>query len=270
MQRLRNQNADRRHRRPHLSSRRPMRGPARRARADRRPLAAERGRKDPPPRGGRHDRGLRSRSIPGLWASGRGLIRFGRCPASSRGSPGFARPPEIVECDRVTGEDCFVARAHLRSIEDLERLIDQIIPHAMTTTSIIQSTLVKRRPPPIGWNIDETALSESQWGSIGRLRLLFQVAFLFWLRPRHPLAVLFSIASASWARWSRYDSATSRRSLRPISADICGLICNRTTDGVIDTPCAASGPSLRTLTRAPSDRQRRAATPAPSAGQRSR
>jgi Lrp/AsnC family leucine-responsive transcriptional regulator len=57
--------------------------------------------------------------------------------------------PEIVECDRVTGEDCFVARAHLKSIQDLERLIDQIIPHAMTTTSIIQSTLVKRRAPPI-------------------------------------------------------------------------------------------------------------------------
>ncbi len=65
--------------------------------------------------------------------------------------------PEIVECDRVTGEDCFVARAHLKSIEDLERLIDQIIPHAMTTTSIIQSTLVKRRPPPIVSNLDKNA-----------------------------------------------------------------------------------------------------------------
>jgi hypothetical protein len=63
--------------------------------------------------------------------------------------------PEIVECDRVTGEDCFVARAHVKSIEDLERLIDQIIPHAMTTTSIIQSTLVKRRSPPIVPNGDE-------------------------------------------------------------------------------------------------------------------
>jgi Lrp/AsnC family leucine-responsive transcriptional regulator len=61
--------------------------------------------------------------------------------------------PEIVECDRVTGEDCFVARAHVKSIEDLERLIDRIIPHAMTTTSIIQSTLIKRRAPPIGSNI---------------------------------------------------------------------------------------------------------------------
>jgi Lrp/AsnC family transcriptional regulator, leucine-responsive regulatory protein len=58
--------------------------------------------------------------------------------------------PEIVECDRITGEDCFIARAHLRSVGDLERLIDQIIPYAMTNTSIIQSSPVERRLPPIG------------------------------------------------------------------------------------------------------------------------
>jgi len=57
--------------------------------------------------------------------------------------------PEIVECDRITGEDCFIARAHLRSVGDLERLIDQIIPYAMTNTSIIQSSPVERRLPPI-------------------------------------------------------------------------------------------------------------------------
>ena len=57
--------------------------------------------------------------------------------------------PEIVECDRITGDDCFLARAHVRSVEDLERLIDQIIPHAMTSTSIIQSSPVPRRLPPI-------------------------------------------------------------------------------------------------------------------------
>ena len=62
--------------------------------------------------------------------------------------------PEIVECDRVTGEDCFVARAHVKSMQDLERLIDQIIPRAMTTTSIIQSSPVKRRLPPIMPDID--------------------------------------------------------------------------------------------------------------------
>jgi Lrp/AsnC family leucine-responsive transcriptional regulator len=57
--------------------------------------------------------------------------------------------PEIVECDRITGEDCFIARAHVPSVEALEKLIDQVIPYAMTNTSIIQSSPVKRRLPPI-------------------------------------------------------------------------------------------------------------------------
>jgi Lrp/AsnC family leucine-responsive transcriptional regulator len=57
--------------------------------------------------------------------------------------------PEIAECDRITGEDCFIARAFIRSIDDLEKLIDQVVPYAMTNTSIIQSSPVKRRLPPI-------------------------------------------------------------------------------------------------------------------------
>src|SRR5271169_3818783 len=57
--------------------------------------------------------------------------------------------PEIVECDRITGEDCFIARAHVQSVEDLEKLIDQVIPYALTNTSIIQSSPVKRRLPAI-------------------------------------------------------------------------------------------------------------------------
>lgn len=57
--------------------------------------------------------------------------------------------PEIVECDRITGEDCFIARANVRSVEDLEALIDEIIPYAMTNTSIIQSSPVPRRMPVI-------------------------------------------------------------------------------------------------------------------------
>jgi Lrp/AsnC family transcriptional regulator, leucine-responsive regulatory protein len=56
--------------------------------------------------------------------------------------------PQIVECDRITGEDCFIARAHVQSVDDLEKLIDQVIPYAMTNTSIIQSSPVKRRFPP--------------------------------------------------------------------------------------------------------------------------
>lgn len=57
--------------------------------------------------------------------------------------------PEITECDRVTGDDCFLAKAHLRSVADMERIIDLIIPHAMTNTSVIQSSPVKRRLPPL-------------------------------------------------------------------------------------------------------------------------
>ena len=57
--------------------------------------------------------------------------------------------PEIVECDRITGEECFIARAHVKSVHDLERLIDEVIPYAVTNTSIIQSSPVERRLPPI-------------------------------------------------------------------------------------------------------------------------
>lgn len=57
--------------------------------------------------------------------------------------------PEIVECDRITGEDCFLARAYVTSVKDMESLIDKIIPYAMTNTSIIQSSPVPKRLPPI-------------------------------------------------------------------------------------------------------------------------
>ena len=57
--------------------------------------------------------------------------------------------PEIIECDRVTGDDCFVARAQLQSVDHLEKLIDKVIPYSMTNTSIIQSSPVTRRLPPI-------------------------------------------------------------------------------------------------------------------------
>jgi Lrp/AsnC family leucine-responsive transcriptional regulator len=59
------------------------------------------------------------------------------------------RLPAIVECDRITGEDCFLARAHVRSVGDLETLIDQLMPLAMTNTSVIQSSPVRRRLPPV-------------------------------------------------------------------------------------------------------------------------
>lgn len=55
--------------------------------------------------------------------------------------------PEIVECDRVTGDDCFIAKVFVARIQDLERVIDRLLPYAQTNTSIIQSSPVPRRAP---------------------------------------------------------------------------------------------------------------------------
>lgn len=57
--------------------------------------------------------------------------------------------PEVAECDRVTGEDCFIARVHVASLTDLERIIDKIIPYAMTNTAIVQSSPVPTRLLPL-------------------------------------------------------------------------------------------------------------------------
>ncbi|MEM1314557.1 MAG: Lrp/AsnC family transcriptional regulator [Pseudomonadota bacterium] len=61
----------------------------------------------------------------------------------------LAETPQITRCDRVTGEDCFLARAALRSVQELETVIDRLIPYAMTNTSLIQSTPVPERLPPL-------------------------------------------------------------------------------------------------------------------------
>jgi Lrp/AsnC family transcriptional regulator, leucine-responsive regulatory protein len=55
--------------------------------------------------------------------------------------------PEIVECDRITGEDCYIARVYVPTVQDLERIIDRIIPYAQTNTSVIQSSPIARRQP---------------------------------------------------------------------------------------------------------------------------
>ena len=57
--------------------------------------------------------------------------------------------PECIECDKVTGEDCFVMRLVVRSIEQLDALLDSIAEYAQCNTSIVKSTPVKRRLPPI-------------------------------------------------------------------------------------------------------------------------
>jgi Lrp/AsnC family leucine-responsive transcriptional regulator len=56
--------------------------------------------------------------------------------------------PEVVECYRITGEDCFFLKLHLRSIDDLEDILDRFVVYGQTTTSIIHSAPVPPRPLP--------------------------------------------------------------------------------------------------------------------------
>jgi Lrp/AsnC family leucine-responsive transcriptional regulator len=53
--------------------------------------------------------------------------------------------PEVVECLRITGEDCFIMRVHVRDVVHLEELIDAFVLYGQTTTSIVQSSAVPLR-----------------------------------------------------------------------------------------------------------------------------
>jgi Lrp/AsnC family leucine-responsive transcriptional regulator len=64
--------------------------------------------------------------------------------------PEIARAsPEVVECHRITGEDCFFIKLHLRAVEDLEEVLDRFTPFGQTTTSIVHSSPVPQRPLPL-------------------------------------------------------------------------------------------------------------------------
>ena len=58
--------------------------------------------------------------------------------------------PEFTECDKVTGDDCFIARLHVRTMDQLDSLLDRINGYAETNTAIVKKTPVKRRLPPLG------------------------------------------------------------------------------------------------------------------------
>jgi len=58
--------------------------------------------------------------------------------------------PRIVECHRITGEDCFIMRAHIEGIDYLDGLLDAFLVYGQTTTSIIQSSPVPLRSLPLG------------------------------------------------------------------------------------------------------------------------
>lgn len=74
------------------------------------------------------------------------IIRVRPAPGQLNNVAEAARAkPEVVECHRITGDDCYIMKAHVRDVEHLEALIDQFAPLGQSTTSIMQSSPVPSR-----------------------------------------------------------------------------------------------------------------------------
>jgi len=77
------------------------------------------------------------------------VIRIRPAPRELRKVADLARDtPEVVECHRITGEDCYLMRVHLRDVMHMEEVIDRFAVFGQTTTSIVQSSPVPQRAVP--------------------------------------------------------------------------------------------------------------------------
>ena len=57
--------------------------------------------------------------------------------------------PQVTECHRITGEDCFLVKVHAAAVEELEDVLDQFLIYGQTVTSIVVSTPVSPRALPV-------------------------------------------------------------------------------------------------------------------------
>jgi Lrp/AsnC family transcriptional regulator, leucine-responsive regulatory protein len=74
------------------------------------------------------------------------VIRVRPAPGQLANVADLARETkEVVECNRVTGDDCYFMKAHVRDVTHLEEVIDRFVVLGQTTTSIVQSSPVPRR-----------------------------------------------------------------------------------------------------------------------------
>jgi Lrp/AsnC family transcriptional regulator, leucine-responsive regulatory protein len=78
------------------------------------------------------------------------IVRIKPAPGQLPKIPELAdQIPEVGECHRITGEDCFYVTLYLRSIDELSSLLDRFLVYGQTTTSIVNSTPIPRRDPPV-------------------------------------------------------------------------------------------------------------------------
>ncbi len=74
------------------------------------------------------------------------MLRIRPAPRELRQVAELARStPEVTECHRMTGEDCYLVRLHVRDVEHLEAVIDLFAVYGQTTTSVLQSSPVPGR-----------------------------------------------------------------------------------------------------------------------------
>ena len=59
------------------------------------------------------------------------------------------RMPQVVECHRVTGEDCFILKVYLEELDALDRILDRFLAYGQTTTSLVQSSPIPNRGLPL-------------------------------------------------------------------------------------------------------------------------
>lgn len=78
------------------------------------------------------------------------IVRVKPAPGQLKRIPELAAEiPEVGECHRITGEDCFFLKLHLRSIDELGELLDRFLAYGETTTSLVNASPVPRRDPPL-------------------------------------------------------------------------------------------------------------------------
>jgi Lrp/AsnC family leucine-responsive transcriptional regulator len=74
------------------------------------------------------------------------IVRVRPAPGQLQNVAALAQQtPEVVECHRITGEDCYFMTAHVRDVMHLEEVIDHFVALGQTTTSIMQSSPVRAR-----------------------------------------------------------------------------------------------------------------------------
>ena len=78
------------------------------------------------------------------------IVRIRPLPGQLRHVEGLMQEiPDFIECDKVTGDDCFIARLVLRSISHLDGILERVTEYAETNTSIVKARTVRRRLPPL-------------------------------------------------------------------------------------------------------------------------